>query len=45
MRRLRETSVIFAALIGTLFLGEPYGRFRLLATLGVAAGIIVLRTA
>ncbi len=42
---LRETSVIFAALIGTLFLGEPFGRHRVAAAAGVAAGVILLRTA
>lgn len=40
---LRETSVIFAALIGTLLLGEPFGRQRIVATLLVALGIIVMR--
>jgi drug/metabolite transporter (DMT)-like permease len=39
---LRETSVIFAALIGTLVLREPFGRLRLLAALLVAAGIVLL---
>jgi drug/metabolite transporter (DMT)-like permease len=42
---LRETSVIFAALIGTLFLGEPFGRFRVLAAALVAAGVILLHVA
>lgn len=41
---LRETSVIFAALIGTLLLGEPFGRQRIVATFLVALGIIVMRT-
>jgi len=40
---LRETSVIFAALIGTLLLGEPFGRQRVIAALLVAAGIIIMR--
>jgi len=40
---LRETSVIFAALIGTLLLGEPFGRQRVFATLFVAAGIIIMK--
>ncbi len=40
---LRETSVIAAALIGTLFLSEPFGRRRILATCLVAAGIAVLQ--
>lgn len=40
---LRETSVIFAALIGTLFLGESFGRHRIVAACLVAAGIITMR--
>ncbi|MFT4727434.1 MAG: drug/metabolite transporter (DMT)-like permease [Granulosicoccus sp.] len=40
---LRETSVIFAALIGTLLLGEPFGRQRAIAALLVALGIIIMR--
>ncbi len=39
---LRETSVIIAALIGALFLGEPFGRRRVLAATGVAIGVIML---
>lgn len=39
---LRETSVIIAVLIGTLFLGEPFGRRRLLAAVIVAAGAALL---
>jgi len=40
---LRETSVLFAALIGTLLLGEPFGRQRIIAAALVALGIIVMR--
>jgi drug/metabolite transporter (DMT)-like permease len=40
---LRETSVVFAALIGTLMLGEDFGARRILAALGVAAGAILLQ--
>jgi drug/metabolite transporter (DMT)-like permease len=40
---LRETSVIFAALIGTHLLGEPFGRLRVTAALAVAAGVLLLR--
>ena len=40
---LRETSVVFAALIGSLFLKEPMTRWRLVAVLLVATGIILLR--
>ena len=39
---LRETSVIFGAIIGTLVFREPFGRTRIAATVLVAAGIIVL---
>lgn len=39
---LRETSVIFAALIGTVILGEPFGRQRVAAAVLVAAGMIML---
>ncbi len=42
---LRETSVVIAALIGTFFLGEPFGPFRILAAVLVAAGIVVLHLA
>jgi drug/metabolite transporter (DMT)-like permease len=42
---LRETSVIFAALMGALFLGEPFGRFRVLAAALVATGVILLHVA
>ena len=40
---LRETSVIAAALIGMLFLSEPFGGRRILATCLVALGIAVLQ--
>ena len=40
---LRETSVIFAAIIGTLFLREPFGKNRIRAAILVAAGIILMR--
>lgn len=39
---LRETSVIIAVLIGTLFLGEPFGRRRLVAAVVVAGGAALL---
>jgi len=39
---VRETSVIFAVLIGTWLLGEPFGARRTLASVGVAAGIVLL---
>ncbi len=40
---LRETSVIFAALFGALFLGEKMTRRRLVATGAVLGGLMVLR--
>jgi len=40
---LRETSVIFAALLGTVFLKERFGRQRLIAACAVALGIVALR--
>jgi drug/metabolite transporter (DMT)-like permease len=40
---LRETSVVFAALIGALFLGEQMTRRRVLATLLVLGGVVLLR--
>jgi drug/metabolite transporter (DMT)-like permease len=39
---LRETSVILAAVIGTLMLGEPFGRRRVLAAALVAGGNALL---
>ena len=39
---LRETSVVFAALLGTRILGEPYGGRRVLASLLVASGLFLL---
>jgi drug/metabolite transporter (DMT)-like permease len=39
---VRETSVIFGAIAGLVFLGEPFGRRRLLGAAGVAVGVIVL---
>jgi len=40
---LRETSVVFAALIGTVFLKESMTRWRLVAVLMVASGVILLK--
>ena len=42
---LRETSVIFAAIVGTLILGEPFGRRRIAAAAVVAAGVVALNLA
>lgn len=41
---LRETGVIFAALIGTRLLGEPLGGRRVLAAVGVAIGVVLLES-
>jgi phosphonate utilization associated putative membrane protein len=40
---LRETSVIFAALLGTIFLKERFGRSRVIGACAVALGVIALR--
>ncbi len=40
---LRETSVVFAAVIGSIVLGEPFGRRRVLAASVVATGVILLQ--
>ncbi|MFM2067177.1 MAG: hypothetical protein RLZZ584_2086 [Pseudomonadota bacterium] len=42
---LRETSVLFAAVIGAVWLKEAYGRRRIAATLLIMAGVITLRLA
>jgi drug/metabolite transporter (DMT)-like permease len=40
---LRETSVVFAALMGSLFLRESFGRRRLVAALALAAGLVLMQ--
>lgn len=40
---LRETSVIFAAFVGARYLGESYGRRRMLAAALVAAGVVIMQ--
>ena len=40
---LRETSVVFAALMGSLFLGEGFGRRRLFAALALAGGLVLMQ--
>jgi drug/metabolite transporter (DMT)-like permease len=40
---LRETSVVFAAIIGVVALGEPFHRQRAIAVLVILAGIVLLR--
>jgi drug/metabolite transporter (DMT)-like permease len=39
---LRESSVVVAAVIGMLFFKEPMGRVRVAASVGVAAGVVLL---
>ena len=40
---LRETSVVFAAIIGSVFLGERFGRRRVIASALVAVGIVLIK--
>jgi drug/metabolite transporter (DMT)-like permease len=40
---LRECSVVFAALIGVVFLGEPFRRARATAALLILAGVVALK--
>jgi drug/metabolite transporter (DMT)-like permease len=40
---LRETSVVFAAIIGVVALGEPFHAQRAIAVLVILAGIVLLR--
>ncbi len=39
---LRETSVLFAAFFGTVWLGEAFGRWRIFAATLVVAGLVVM---
>ena len=40
---LRETSVIFAALIGSLLFREPFGRQRIVAAIMVCCGVVLIK--
>ena len=40
---LRETSVLFAALLATFVLKEPFGRWRIVSAVVVALGVVLLR--
>lgn len=40
---LRETAVVFAAMMGTMFLGESFGRRRVLAAIALAAGLVLMQ--
>jgi len=42
---VRETSLLFAGVIGTLVFGERFSRTRLVATAAAVAGIVLLRVA
>lgn len=42
---LRESSVIFAAVLGMVFLKEPFGRWRVAAAAVLAAGIMLMASA
>jgi drug/metabolite transporter (DMT)-like permease len=42
---LRETSVLFAAVIGTLLLKEPFGRVRVAAAVVIVAGVVLMQVA
>ena len=39
---LRETSVLFGALIGTVLLHEPFGRRRVMAAFVIVVGLILM---
>lgn len=39
---LRETSVVFSAMIGAFVLGEPFGSGRIAASIGVASGVALI---
>lgn len=42
---LRETSVLFAAVIGTLVLKESFGRLRVAAAVVIVAGVVLMQVA
>ncbi len=42
---LRETSVVLAAIIGAVWLGEPFGKRRIVASAVVAMGIVLMSLA
>jgi drug/metabolite transporter (DMT)-like permease len=41
---LRETSVVFGAALGAIFLREPFGRNRILAAVAIASGVLILES-
>jgi len=42
---LRETSVLFAAILGAWLLKEPWTRHRVLGTVSIVLGVMALRLA
>lgn len=40
---LRETAVVFAAAMGSMFLGESFGRRRILAACALAVGLVLMQ--
>jgi drug/metabolite transporter (DMT)-like permease len=42
---LRETSVVWAALMGAFFLKESFGRRRMAAAAALAAGLVLMQFA
>ncbi len=42
---LRESSVLFAAILGTRLLGEPFGRRRTIAALALVVGLVLVQVA
>lgn len=40
---LRETSVILAAWIGTQLMGEPFGKYRIIAATLITIGVLILQ--
>jgi drug/metabolite transporter (DMT)-like permease len=39
---VRESSVLFAAAMGALLLGEPFGRLRIVAATVIVAGLVLM---
>ena len=39
---LRESSIIWGAVLATIFFKEPFGRIRIVASTGVLIGILLL---
>ena len=44
MAAMRETSVLFALMIGYFFLGEQLGKMRIISVLGLIAGVLIIKT-